>query len=67
MPLLGVNIKAVQMIMGDNTPDMVMRVYANLDSTDVLIGSKQCAVSLDKVLSQIESDTANSGKQVTSD
>ena len=55
------------MIMGDNTPDMVMRVYANLDSTDVLIGSKQCAVSLDKVLSQIESDTANSGKQVTSD
>ena len=64
---MNVNLKSAQLIMGDNTPDMVMKVYANLDRTDVLIGSKQCAVSLDKVLSQIESDTANSGKQVTSD
>jgi integrase len=47
---LGVNIKTVQMIMGDNTPDMVMRVYANLDRFDVLQGSQHYADSLDMAL-----------------
>ena len=50
---LGVNIKAVQMIMGDNTPDMVMRVYANLDRSDVLQGSQHYSDSLDMALGVI--------------
>lgn len=50
---LGVNIKTVQMIMGDNTPDMVMHVYANLDRSDVLKGSQDYADSVDMTLSVI--------------
>ena len=38
------------MIMGDNTPDMVMRVYANLACSDVLQGSQHYADSLDMAL-----------------
>jgi hypothetical protein len=40
---MGINLKAVQLIMGDNTTNMVMRVYANLDKTDVLKGSESYA------------------------
>lgn len=47
---LGINLKAVQLIMGDNTPDMVMRVYANLDKSDVLKGSQDYSDSLDIAL-----------------
>jgi integrase len=47
---LNVNIKTIQMIMGDNTPDMVMRVYANLEKDDVLKGSAHYADSLDTAL-----------------
>lgn len=32
----GVDLKTVQMIMGDNTPDMILRVYANMQKEDVL-------------------------------
>lgn len=53
---LNVNIKAVQLIMGDNTSDMVMRVYANLDKSDVLKGSKAFADSLDLALGIIDED-----------
>lgn len=47
---LGVDIKTVQLIMGDNTPDMVMRVYANLEKSDVLRGSQHYSDSLSSVL-----------------
>lgn len=47
---MGINLKAVQLIMGDNTADMVMRVYANLDKTDVLKGSESYAKSIDTTL-----------------
>ncbi|WP_411677177.1 tyrosine-type recombinase/integrase [Caproicibacter sp.] len=47
---MGINLKAVQLIMGDNTADMVMRVYANLDKTDVLKGSESFAKSIDTTL-----------------
>lgn len=53
---LNVNIKAVQLIMGDNTSDMVMRVYANLDKSDVLKGSKAFSDSLDLALGIINED-----------
>ena len=53
---LNVNIKAVQLIMGDNTSDMVMRVYANLDKSDVLKGSKAFSDSLDLALGIISED-----------
>lgn len=59
---MNVNIKAAQLIMGDNTPEMVMQVYANLDKSDVLNGSESLAKSLDvsfdipKGLSQRDSD-----------
>lgn len=46
-----INIKAAQMIMGDNTPTMVMKVYANLDKSDVLNGSEYLSKGIDKVLS----------------
>jgi integrase len=47
---MGVNLKATQMILGDNSPDMVMRVYANLDKSDVLEGSQNFSNSLDTIL-----------------
>lgn len=56
---LNVNIKAVQLIMGDNTSDMVMRVYANLDKSDVLKGSKAFSDSLDLALGIISEDEIN--------
>lgn len=43
-----VNIKAAQLIMGDNTPTMVMKVYANLDKSDVLKGSGDLSESIDE-------------------
>lgn len=39
--------------MGDNTPDMVLRVYANLNSDDVLKGSQDFADSIDMALSVV--------------
>jgi len=33
-------IKTVQMMMGDNTADMVLKVYANIQKEDVLLASK---------------------------
>lgn len=53
---LNVNIKTIQMIMGDNTPDMVMRVYANLEKDDVLKGSAHYADSLDTALGVVPKD-----------
>lgn len=47
---LGINLKAVQLILGDNTPTMVMNVYANLDKSDVLQGSQSFSESIDKAL-----------------
>lgn len=53
---LGVNLKAVQLIMGDNTSDMVMKVYANLDNSDVLKGSQTFADAMDETLDVLPSD-----------
>lgn len=36
----GVDIKRVQLIMGDNTPDMILKVYANMDKESVLQASE---------------------------
>lgn len=49
----GINIKAAQLILGNNTPDMVMKVYANLDKSDVLKGSQSFADSMDLMLGVI--------------
>ena len=46
-----INIKAAQMIMGDNTPTMIMKVYANLDKSDVLKGSEYLSKGIDNMLS----------------
>lgn len=43
----GVDIKTVQRCMGDNTADMVLRVYANMDTQDMLSGSHKMAQKLD--------------------
>ena len=53
---LNVNLKAVQLIMGDNTSEMVMKVYANLDKSDILKGSTSFSESIDETLG-IMSDT----------
>ena len=45
-----INMKAIQMIMGDNTPTMIMKVYANLDKTDVLSGSACLSNDIDNIL-----------------
>lgn len=45
-----INMKAIQMIMGDNTPAMIMKVYANLDKTDVLSGSACLSKDIDNIL-----------------
>lgn len=36
----GIDIKRVQLIMGDNTPDMILKVYANMDKESVLQASE---------------------------
>lgn len=54
---LGEDIKTIQLIMGDNTPTMVMKVYANLDSSDVLKGSKHYADNLDMELGVVPHET----------
>jgi integrase len=53
---LNINIKTIQMIMGDNTSDMVLRVYANLEKDDVLKGSAHYSESLDTALGVISKD-----------
>lgn len=45
-----VDIKTVQLILGDNTPDMVLRVYANMNKEDVIKGSQVRADRMDKLL-----------------
>lgn len=47
---LKVDLKTVQRIMGDNTPDMILRVYANLDESDILRGSESYVESLNQTL-----------------
>lgn len=47
---LKVDLKTVQRIMGDNTPDMILKVYANLDESDVLNGSQSYVESLNESL-----------------
>ena len=36
-----VNIKTVQMIMGDDTADMILKVYANIQKEDMLLASEE--------------------------
>ena len=36
-----VDIKTVQMIMGDNTADMILKVYANIQKEDMLLVSEE--------------------------
>lgn len=36
-----VDIKTVQMIMGDNTADMILKVYANIQKEDMLLASEE--------------------------
>jgi integrase len=47
---MGVDIKTVQLILGDNSSSMVMRVYANLDKSDVLKGSGDYSENMDLIL-----------------
>ena len=37
----GIDLKTVQMIMGDNTPDVILSVYANIGKQDVLMASSE--------------------------
>lgn len=46
----GVDIKTVQLILGDNTPDMVLKVYSNMNKDDVLKGSQIRADRMDEML-----------------
>lgn len=48
----GVDIKTVQLILGDNTPDMVLRVYANMNKEDVIKGSQVRANRMDILLGE---------------
>lgn len=43
-------MKTVQMIMGDNTPDMILRVYANLEKKDLLLATTDLANRMDDIL-----------------
>jgi len=45
-----VDLKTVQMIMGDNTPDMILRVYANLEKKDLLLATEDLANRMDDIL-----------------
>ncbi len=47
---MGIDIKTVQLILGDNSSSMVMRVYANLDKSDVLKGSGDYSENMDLIL-----------------
>lgn len=46
----GLDIKTVQRMMGDNTSEMVLKVYANMDESDILRGSKIYTEDIDKIL-----------------
>lgn len=46
----GVDFKTVQMIMGDNTTEMVLRVYANMDKSDILKASGKYSKNIDNIL-----------------
>lgn len=45
----GVDIKTLQLLMGDNSPEMILRVYANMNKEDVIIASGKYAIGLDKI------------------
>jgi len=45
------DLKTVQMIMGDNSPEMVLRVYANMNKDDMERGSKEYSENMDLTLS----------------
>lgn len=47
----GIDIKTVQMLLGDNTATMVLKVYANMNRDDVLKGSSVISKYMDKVIS----------------
>lgn len=44
------DIKTVQLMLGDNTPYMVLRAYANMDKSDIIKGSKDFSEYIDKIL-----------------
>lgn len=46
----GTDLKTVQLMLGDNTPDMVLRVYANMNKDDILRGSKIFSENMDRIL-----------------
>lgn len=37
----GIDLKTVQMIMGDNTPDVILSVYANMSKEDILMATSE--------------------------
>ena len=45
-----VNMKTVQMMMGDNTADMIMRVYANIQKDDVLLAGEELACRMKDIV-----------------
>lgn len=55
---LKIDLKTVQLIMGDNTSDMILKVYANLNKDDVLKGSQDYADSIDMALGVIKENEA---------
>ena len=48
----GINLKVIQMHMGDNTSDMILKVYANLDRNDLLAASSKLADTMGEVCSK---------------
>ncbi|NOW84593.1 integrase [Clostridium beijerinckii] len=46
----GVNIKTVQLMLGDNTAEMVLRVYANMNKDDIFEGCLEVSEVLDRIL-----------------
>lgn len=47
------DIKTVQLIMGDNTADMIIKVYANMNKDDILKGSSEYSIGMDNILGDI--------------
>lgn len=45
-----VNLKTVQMMMGDNTPDMVLKVYANIQKEEALLASEKMACRMEDIV-----------------
>lgn len=47
---MNIDIKTVQLMMGDNTSDMVLRIYANMNKDDVLRGGEIFSNNMDTIL-----------------